>query len=77
MHTWVVGEYWSGTKVKYSCEDDHNLMWMDPEVLTCGEDGTWDYEAAPRCLPSKNLFNIYHLNFFRVTKKQTFSDISK
>ena len=51
----MTNEHWSGTTVRYECDVTHDLKWNDPEVLECGQDGKWDHETAPRCIPSNTL----------------------
>ena len=55
----VPGQYWTETEVTYFCDASHSLKWGEPEKLTCGRDGNWSFDSAPRCAPS---------NFFFVNK---------
>ena len=58
--SYVLDGFFTGTKVKYTCESSHSLKWDEPEVLTCGNDGDWDFNRAPQCAPGK-FRSILHL----------------
>ena len=77
--SYVRGEFWSGTKVKYTCSSKHSLKWGETDLLTCGHDGKWDYENAPLCAPRKCSFinfQGYILEFSITSNFRTFFSIS-
>ena len=57
--SYVKGEFWTGTVVKYACEPEHSFQWKEPELLTCGHGGSWDHDASPRCAPSESCFDNF------------------
>ena len=54
----VKGNYFTYTRVKYACDEDHGLVWSEEDVLTCGSDGNWNSDRAPICGPSKLFFGV-------------------
>lgn len=46
-------EFWSYTEVTYQCKPSHSFLWGEHKMLTCGINGTWDFQNAPKCAPSK------------------------
>ena len=46
-------EYYTDSVVTYKCNSSHSLVFGEPQNLTCGRNGDWDYDSAPRCAPSE------------------------
>ena len=46
-------EFWSYTEVTYKCKPSHSFLWGENKMRTCGINGTWDFQNAPKCAPSK------------------------
>ena len=54
VESYVDGEYWTFTKVNYTCAAYHTFLPGQVETRVCGaenEDGVWDDYRAPICKP--------------------------
>ena len=47
------GEFYTGAVVTYKCNSSHSLVHGQPQELTCGRNGDWNHDLAPRCAPRK------------------------
>ena len=60
--THIDGEYWTDTKVTYTCDAGYTLDWDSYVYPTlervCTSNGNWDDNEAPVCVPSLYLFVI-------------------
>ena len=48
--TYRPGEFYTGTVVTYTCDDQHSLAWEDNGEIVCGRGGTYD-RVFVECLP--------------------------
>ena len=71
----VLGGLWTGANITYSCLPPRSFVWGENTTLTCGRNGQWSQDFAPRCVPGNtkliDFLLLFIFNFFFRMPKNT------